>query len=69
MPEKGFYIGLLRSLKIYIETTYGKTQSVVLGGNPRYHLLFVRLVELIFRLTLGTFAFLAAVRFLAYCLY
>ena len=56
-----------RSLQIYIERTYWKTQSVVLGGNPRNHRFFVRIVSLIFRLTVGTFAYLAAVGFLAYC--
>ena len=40
MPEKGFKMH--RSLQIYIERTYGKTQSVVLGGNPRHHRFFVR---------------------------
>ena len=67
MPEKGFKMH--RSLQIYIDRTYGKTQSVVLGGNPRHHRLFdfVRQVALIFRLTVGAFAFLAAVEFLAYC--
>ena len=44
-----------------------KTQSVVLGGNPRHRRFFVRQVALIFRLTVGAFAFLAAVGFLAYC--
>ena len=63
MPEKGFKMH--RSLQIYIERTYGKTQSVVLGGNPRHHRFFVRQVALIFRLTVGAFAFLAAVGFLA----
>ena len=62
MPEKGFKMH--RSLQIYIERTYGKTQSVVLGGNPRHNRVFV---ALIFRLTVGAFAFLAAVGFLAYC--
>ena len=56
-----------RSLQIYIERTYWKTQSVILGGNPRRHRFFVRLVALIFRLTVGTFACMAAVGFLAYC--
>ena len=58
-----------RSLQIYIERTYGKTQSVVLGGNPRHHRFFVRQTAVIFRLslTVGAFAFLAAVGFLAYC--
>ena len=55
------------SLQIYIERTYWKTQSVVLGGNPRHHRVFVRLVALIFRLTVGTFGCLATVGFLAYC--
>ena len=63
MPEKGFTMHI--SLQIYIERTYGKTQSVVLGGNPRHHRFFE--VELIFRLTVGAFACLAAVGFLAYC--
>ena len=66
MPEKGFKMH--RSLQIYIERTYGKMQSVVLGGNPRHHrFFFVRQVALNFRLTVGTFAFLAAVGFLVYC--
>ena len=56
-----------RSLQIYLEITYGKRQSVVLGGNPRHHRFFVRQVALIFRLTVGAFAFLAAVGFLTYC--
>ena len=56
-----------RSLQIYIERTYGKTQSVVLGGNPRHHRFFVRQAALMFRLTVGAFAFLAAVVFLAFC--
>ena len=56
-----------RSLQIDIERTYWKTQSVVLGGIPRHRRFFVRLVALIFRLTVGTFACLAAVGFLAYC--
>ena len=56
-----------RSLQLYIERTYGKTQSVVLGGNPRHRGFFVRQVALIFRLTVGAFAFFAAVGFLAYC--
>ena len=56
-----------RSLQIYIEITYWKTQSVVFGGNPRHRRFFVRLAALIFRLTVGTFACLAAVGFLAYC--
>ena len=50
----------------YIERTYWKTQSVVLGGNPHRHRFFVRLVALIFRLTVGTFGCLAPVGFLAY---
>ena len=66
MPEKGFKMH--RSMQIYIERTYGKTQSVVLGGNPRHHRFFVRQVALIFRLTVGaSFECLAAVGFLAYC--
>ena len=65
MPEKGFKMH--RWLQIYIEITYGKAQSVVLGGNPRHHRFFVRKVALIFRLTVGAFAFLAAVGCLAYC--
>ena len=65
MPENGFKMH--GSLQIYIEITYWKTQSVVLGGNPRHHRFFVRSVALIFRLPVGTFAFLAAVEFLAYC--
>ena len=65
MPEKGFKIH--RSMQIYIERTYGKTQSVVLGGNPRHHRFFVRQVALIFRLKVGAFECLAAVGFLAYC--
>ena len=52
-----------RSLQIYIERTYWKTQSVVLGGNPRHHRFFVRLVALIFRLTVGTFACLLRLDF------
>ena len=56
-----------RSLQIYIERTYGKTQSVVLGENPRHNSFLVRQVALIVRLTVGAFAFLAAVGFLAYC--
>ena len=57
-----------RSLQIYIERTYsGKTQSLVLDGNTRYRSLFVRLVAVIFRLTVDTFACLAEVGFLAYC--
>ena len=54
-------------MQIYIERTYRKTQSVVLGGNTRHHRFFVGQVALIFRLTVGAFAFLAAVGFLAYC--
>ena len=46
-----------RSLQIYIERTYGKTQSVVLGGNPRHHRFFVRQAAFIFRLTVGVFEF------------
>ena len=66
MPEKGFKMH--RSMQIYIERTYGKTQSVILGGNPRHHRFFVRQVALIFRLTVGVLLhFLAAVGFLAYC--
>ena len=65
MPEKGFKMH--RSMQIYIGRTYGKTQSVVLGGNPRHHRFFVRQDALIFRLTVGAFECLAAVRFLAYC--
>ena len=65
MPGKGFKMH--RSLQTYIERTYGETQSVVLGGNPRHHRFFVRQVAFIFRLTAGAFAFLAAVGFLAYC--
>ncbi len=65
MPEKGFEMH--RLLQIYIERTYGKTQSVVLGGNPRHRRFFVRQVALIFRLTVRAFAFLATVGFLAYC--
>ena len=67
MPEKGFKMH--RSMQIYIERTYGKTQSVVWGGNPRHRRFFVRQVALIFRLTVGAFECLAAVGFLAYCLY
>ena len=54
LSEKGFKMH--RSLQIYTERTYGKTQSVVLGGHPRHHRIFV---VLIFRLTVGrpTFAF------------
>ena len=55
------------SLQIYIERTYGKTQSVVWYGNPCYHHFFVREVALIFRPTVGTFARLTAVGFLANC--
>ena len=65
MPERGFK--MQRSLQIYIERTYGKTQSVVLGGNPRHHRFSVSQVALICRLTVGAFAFLAAVGFLACC--
>ena len=65
MPERGFKMH--RSLQLYVERTYGKTHSVVLGGNPRHHRFFVRQVSLIFRLTFGAFAYLAAVGFLAYC--
>ena len=43
-----------------------KTQVVVSGGNPRHHRFFVRLVELMLRLTVGAFACLTAVGFLAY---
>ena len=57
-----------RSLQIYIERTYGKTQSVILGGNPRHHRFFVRQAALMFRLTVVAFAFLAAVGFLAFFL-
>ena len=56
-----------RSLQIYIERTYGKTQSVGLGGNLRHRRFFVRQAALIFRLTVGAFVFLAEVGFLAYC--
>ena len=49
--------------------TWWKTQSVVLGGNTRYRSLFVRLVAVFFGLTVGTFACLAEVGFLAYCWY
>ena len=55
-----------RSLQIYIERTYGKMQSVVWGGKARHHRFFVRSVVFIFRLTVGTFAFLVAVGFHAY---
>ena len=65
MHEKGFKMHI--SLQLCIEITYGKTQSVVLGGNPRHHRFFVKQVAFIFRLTVGAFAFLAAVGFLAYC--
>ena len=44
--EKGFKMHI--SLQIYIERTYWKTQSVVLGGNLRHHRFFVRLVAVIF---------------------
>ena len=64
-PEKGFKMHI--SLQIYVERTSWKTQSVVFDGNPRHHRFFVRLVALIFRLTVGTFAYLTAVGFLAYC--
>ena len=37
-----------RSLQIYRERTYWKMQPVVLGGIPRQHRFFVRLVSLIF---------------------
>ena len=63
MSEKGFKMH--RSLQIYMERTYVRMQSVVCGGNPRYHRFFVREVALIFRLAVGTFASLAAVGFLA----
>ena len=56
-----------RSLHIYIERTYGKTQSAILGRNPGHHRFFVTKVVFIFRLTVGTFTFWAAVGFLAYC--
>ena len=49
------------SLQTFIERTQWKTQLVVSGGNPRHHRFFVRLVALIFRLTVGTFASLATV--------
>ena len=65
MTEKRF--NMHRSLQIYIERTYGKTQSVVWDGNPRYHSFFVREVALIFKLTVGTFESLVAVGFLANC--
>ena len=58
-----------RSLQIYRERTYWKTQSVISGGNPRHHRFFVRLVAPIFRLTVAvgpTYACLAAIGFLAY---
>ena len=55
VPENGFKMH--GSLQIYIERTYEKTQSVVLGGNTRHHRFFVRYVALIFRMPLGTFAF------------
>ena len=48
MSEKGFKMHI--SLQLYIERTFGKTQSVVLGGNPRHHRFFLRKVALIFRL-------------------
>ena len=63
--EKGFHMH--KSLQLYIERTFCKTQSVHLGGNRRNNRFFVRLVALIFRLTVGTFACLAAVGFLANC--
>ena len=40
MYEKGFKMRI--SLQIHIERTYGKPESVVLGGNPRHHRFFVR---------------------------
>ena len=40
VPDNGFKMH--GSLEVYIEITYGKTQSVVLGGNPRHHRFFVR---------------------------
>ena len=46
--ENGFKMH--RSLQIYIERTYGKTQSAVLGRNPRHHRFFVTKVVFIFRL-------------------
>ena len=46
---------------------FWKTQLVDLGGDRRNHRFFVRLVALIFRLTVGTVLCLAAVVFLAYC--
>ena len=55
------------SLHIYIERTYGKTQSAVLVRNRRRHRFVVTKVEFIFRLTVGTFTCWAAVGFLAYC--
>ena len=67
MPEKGFKMH--RSTQIYIERTYGETQSVVWGGNPRHHRFFARQFALIFRPTVGAFECLTAVGFLAYCLY
>ena len=63
--ENGFHMH--KSLQIYIQRIFQKTQSVDLGGNRRNHHFFVRLVALILRLNVGTFAFLAAVGFLAYC--
>ena len=67
--EKGFKMH--RSLQIYIERTFWNTQSVVLDGSPRHLRFFVRLVALIFSLTVSrpTFAGLAAVEFVAYCCY
>ena len=52
-----------KSLQIYIERTFCKTQSVHLGANRRNHRFFVGLVALIFRLTVGSFACLDAVDF------
>ena len=65
MSEKGFKMHI--SLQIYIERTFRKPESVVLGGTPRHHRFFVRYVALIFRLSVGTFAFLSVVGLLAYC--
>ena len=67
MSEKGFKMHI--SLLIYIETTYRETQSAVLGGSTRHHRFFVRLIALIFRLTVDrpSFAFVAAVGFFAHC--
>ena len=56
-----------RSLQVYIERTYWKTQSYRV--ETHVIIFFVRLVALIFRLTVGTFACLVAVGFLAYFLY